>query len=233
MRRRDLAQHVGHVGVGDRHAVRRLARHVDVGKVDRVGDRRRARGTRAPGRRPSPRSSPPPPRSTRPGAAARPTPGSPISAGARKVAQVVLEPVRAQRRDDGVFVDDRVAREIEQHGARLHQRRAASRRSDGASPRAAARAASRNPTASAPPRCCSPCRTLDGSRHAASTVISGSKPITFMPSLIAVSATRLPIAPRPMTPSVRLRQLDAGELLLALLDLRFEVRRVGRSSAST
>jgi len=46
-------------------------------------------------------------------------------------------------------------------------------------------------------------RTLDGRRHAASTVISGSKPITFMPSLIAVSATRLPIAPRPMMPSVR------------------------------
>ena len=46
-------------------------------------------------------------------------------------------------------------------------------------------------------------RTLDGSRHAASTVISGSKPMTFMPSLIAVSATRLPIAPSPMMPSVR------------------------------
>ena len=46
-------------------------------------------------------------------------------------------------------------------------------------------------------------RTDDGRRHAASTVISGSKPITFMPSLIAVSATRLPIAPRPMMPSVR------------------------------
>ena len=46
-------------------------------------------------------------------------------------------------------------------------------------------------------------RTLDGSRHAASTVISGSKPMTFMPSLIAVSATRLPIAPRPTMPSVR------------------------------
>ena len=47
-------------------------------------------------------------------------------------------------------------------------------------------------------------RTLDGSRHAASTVISGSKPMTFIPSLMAVSATRLPIAPRPMMPSVRL-----------------------------
>ncbi len=46
-------------------------------------------------------------------------------------------------------------------------------------------------------------RTLDGSRHAASTVISGSKPITFMPSLIAVSATMLPIAPSPTMPSVR------------------------------
>ena len=46
-------------------------------------------------------------------------------------------------------------------------------------------------------------RTLEGRRQAASTVISGSNPITFIPSLIAVSATMLPIAPRPMMPSVR------------------------------
>ena len=50
-----------------------------------------------------------------------------------------------------------------------------------------------------------PCalRTLEGRRQAASTVISGSNPVTFIPSLIAVSATMLPIAPRPMIPSVR------------------------------
>ena len=46
-------------------------------------------------------------------------------------------------------------------------------------------------------------RTPECSRHAASTVISGSNPIAFMPSLIAVSATRLPMAPKPMMPSVR------------------------------
>ena len=40
-----------------------------------------------------------------------------------------------------------------------------------------------------------------------------------MPRRIAASATRLPILPRPMTPSVWPRQLEAGELLLAVLDL--------------
>ena len=72
--------------------------------------------------------------------------------------------------------------------------------------------------------------TFEGSRHAASTVISGSKPTTFMPSLIAVSATRLPMAPSPMIPSVRLRQLDAGELLLAVLDLALEIGSGGIES---
>jgi hypothetical protein len=46
-------------------------------------------------------------------------------------------------------------------------------------------------------------RTDEGRRHAASMVISGSKPTTFMPSLIAVSATSPPTAPRPTMPSVR------------------------------
>ncbi len=45
--------------------------------------------------------------------------------------------------------------------------------------------------------------TAEGRRQALSTVISGSKPTTFMPSLIAVSATRPPTAPNPITPSVR------------------------------
>ncbi len=44
--------------------------------------------------------------------------------------------------------------------------------------------------------------TCEGRLHAASTVICGSNPSTFIPSLIAASATRLPIFPRPMTPSV-------------------------------
>ena len=44
--------------------------------------------------------------------------------------------------------------------------------------------------------------TCDGRLQAASTVMSGSYPTTFMPSLIAASATRQPIIPRPMTPSV-------------------------------
>src|SRR5690242_6054825 len=46
-------------------------------------------------------------------------------------------------------------------------------------------------------------RTEDGRRQAASTVISGSKPTTLMPSLIAVSATSPPTAPRPTMPNVR------------------------------
>ena len=33
---RNAAQHVGHVGVGDRQAIGRLARHRRVGEVDRV-----------------------------------------------------------------------------------------------------------------------------------------------------------------------------------------------------
>jgi hypothetical protein len=45
-------------------------------------------------------------------------------------------------------------------------------------------------------------RTCDGRLQAASTVMCGSKPITCMPSLMAASATRQPILPRPMMPSV-------------------------------
>ena len=44
--------------------------------------------------------------------------------------------------------------------------------------------------------------TVAGRLHAESTVMSGSYPITCMPSLIAASATRQPILPRPITPSV-------------------------------
>src|SRR5712691_1651732 len=45
-------------------------------------------------------------------------------------------------------------------------------------------------------------RTCEGRLHAASTVMCGSWPSTFMPRRIAASATRLPILPRPMIPSV-------------------------------
>ena len=69
--------------------------------------------------------------------------------------------------------------------------------------------------------------TLDGNRHAASTVISGSKPTTFIPSLSAISATRLPMAPRPMIPSVRCGSSNPGERFLAVLDLSIEVARAG------
>ena len=48
------------------------------------------------------------------------TPGSRSSAALGKVAQVVLEAVLAQRRDHRLVVDERVAREIEQHRAVLH-----------------------------------------------------------------------------------------------------------------
>ena len=74
--------------------------------------------------------------------------------------------------------------------------------------------------------------TLDGSRHAASTVISGSKPTTFMPSLIAVSATRLPIAPRPTMPSVRCGSSTPANCFLPVLDLPLEVRRRASSRAT-
>ena len=52
-----------------------------------------------------------------------------------------------------------------------------------------------------------------------------------MPSLIAASATRQPILPRPTMPSVWPRQLDAGECLLAVLDRLVEVGVVAASSA--
>ena len=42
--------------------------------------------------------------------------------------------------------------------------------------------------------------TVAGRLQAESTVISGSYPMTCMPSLIAASATRQPILPRPITP---------------------------------
>jgi hypothetical protein len=61
--------------------------------------------------------------------------------------------------------------------------------------------------------------TLDGSRHAASTVISGSKPTTFIPSLIAYRRPGCR-SPRGRGSQRAARQLDAGERLLAVLDLR-------------
>ena len=45
-----------------------------------------------------------------------------MQARTREVAQVVLEAPRAQRHQHGVLVDDGVAREVEQHRARLHRR---------------------------------------------------------------------------------------------------------------
>ncbi len=45
--------------------------------------------------------------------------------------------------------------------------------------------------------------TDEESCHAPSTVNPGSKPTTFMPSETAVLATSRPIAPSPITPSVR------------------------------
>ena len=44
--------------------------------------------------------------------------------------------------------------------------------------------------------------TLLGRRQAASTESAGSKPLTFMPKPIAISATSEPMAPRPITPRV-------------------------------
>ena len=54
-----------------------------------------------------------------------------------------------------------------------------------------------------------------------------------MPSLIAASATRQPILPRPMMPSVLAGQLDAGEGLLAVLDRLVEVGASPASSRAT
>ena len=48
-----------------------------------------------------------------------------------------------------------------------------------------------------------------------------------------MSATRLPIAPEADDPERALRQLDAGELLLAVLDLRSRSRRAARRDAPT
>ena len=70
-------------------------------------------------------------------------------------------------------------------------------------------------------------RTLDGRRHAASTVISGSKPMTFMPSLIAVSATRLPIAPSPTMPSVRCGSSTPANCFLPSSTRSLEIGRAG------
>ena len=44
--------------------------------------------------------------------------------------------------------------------------------------------------------------TVGASLRALPTDINGSKPITFIPRATAAFATRIPIAPRPITPRV-------------------------------
>ena len=173
-RGRDLAQHVRHVRVGDRDAVRRL----------RAPSRRpgnsprsrccRARENRAAGRRPSPRSSPRLRASRRPDAAARSRRGWPCRCGAGKVAHVVAAAASpSSAASTAASSTMPVAREIEQHRAVLHEREAlgvdevARRFEQRHVQRDEIRALSTSSTL------CAFC-TCEGRLHAASTVICGS-----------------------------------------------------------
>ena len=76
-------------------------------------------------------------------------------------------------------------------------------------------------------------RTLDGSRHAASTVISGSKPIDLHAELDRGVGDQAADRAEADDAERAVRQLDAGELLLAVLDPRLEVAARGHRARAT
>ena len=120
-RGRDLAQHVRHVGVGDRQAEGRFARHGDVGEVHRVrdvavlkivgdllGDHDRAVFLGLLGR----------------GAEVRQRHEARVLTEqvAGEVADVGVQASLVQAGQCGALVDDALARKVEQHAALFHQR---------------------------------------------------------------------------------------------------------------
>ena len=152
-------------------------------------------------------------------------PGSPRRRRARKIADVVFERPRMQRGAYGVFVDERVAREVEQHGAGLHRREP--RRVEHVARHGEERHMQRDEIGLpqqllgaarlAHARRQTPCRVDGDLRIEADDIhpeLDGGVRDQAADGAEAEDAERAP------------RELDAGKLLLGVFDLAVEVRRL-------